>query len=109
MTLRLLVVLTVLFAIDLQASDADGETVSFSLSSKVGSVVIPPGLYKLKLQGSLVFFMDVSTKRSVSTLVKVEKTGKKSSFTAAQARPLDGGGQQVDAIVLQGMDYKLVF
>ena len=92
----------------LAASDPDAETVSFSMPSKVGTVVIPAGLYRLKLQGALVFFTEVNTKKSFSALVKVEKTPKKSSFTAAQGKPIDGG-QQVDAIVLQGADYKLVF
>ena len=90
------------------ASDADAETVSFSVESKVGAVVLPPGLYRLKVQGSLVFFSEVATKKSYSALVKVEKTAKKSSFTAAQGRNVDGV-QQVDSIVLQGADYKLVF
>ena len=89
------------------AADPESE-VSFSMPSKVGSVVLPPGLYRLKIQGALVFFTDVSTKKSFSALVKVEKVPKKSSFTAAQGRPMDGG-QQVDTIVLQGADYKLIF
>ncbi len=92
----------------LPAAEVDGETVSFSAPSKVGAVVVPPGLYRLKVQGALVFFTDVATKKSFSALVRVEKTAKKSSFTAAQARAVEGG-QQVDVIVLQGADYKLVF
>jgi hypothetical protein len=109
--LRLLlpVCLAALLAPALPASDPDAETVSFSVPSKVGSVVLAPGLYRLKLQGALAFFTDVNTKKSFSVLVKIEKTGKKSGFTAAQGRPVDGGGQQVDTIVLQGADYKLVF
>lgn len=90
------------------ASDPDAETVSFSMPSKVGAVVIPPGLYRLKLQGALVFFTEVNTRKSFSALVKIEKTARKSSFTAAQGRAVDGA-QQVDSIVLQGADYKLVF
>lgn len=104
----LLLVLAPLVITAMPASDADVETVSFSTSSKVGSVVLPPGLYRLKIQGSLVFFTEVNTKKSFSALVRVEKTGKRSSFTAAQGRNVEGT-QQVDAIVLQGAEYKLVF
>src|SRR5262245_14400045 len=102
------VCLAALMMTRLPASETDGETVSFSAPSKVGSVVLPPGLYRLKVQGALVFFTDVNTKKSFSALVRVEKTAKKSSFTAAQSRIVDGA-QQVDSIVLQGLDYKLVF
>jgi hypothetical protein len=93
----------------LPAAEPDGETVSFSAPSKVGAVVVPPGLYRLKVQGALVFFTDVATKKSFSALVRLEKMAKRSSFTAAQAKPIEGGQQQVDAIVMQGLDYKLVF
>lgn len=89
-------------------AEGDTDTVSFSAPSKVGSVVLPPGLYRLKIQGSLVFFTDIASKKSFSALVKVEKLPKKSAFTAAQARNTDGG-QQVESIVVQGADYKLVF
>ena len=92
----------------LAAAEVDLDTVSFSTASKIGAVVLPPGLYRLKIQGALVFFTDVDTRKSFSAPVKIEKTAKKSSFTAAQAQPIEGG-QQVDAIVLQGADYKLVF
>jgi hypothetical protein len=110
MTLRLLLCCAVLLgmALPLLASEAEPETVSFSAPSKVGTVVLPPGLYRLKVQGSIVFFTDLTTKKSYTALVKVEKTPKKSSFTAAQGRNVDGI-QQVDAIVLQGAEYKLVF
>jgi hypothetical protein len=90
------------------AADVDLDTVSFSATSKVGAVLLPPGLYRLKLQGAVVFFTDVTTKKSFSALVRIEKTGKKLSFTAAQAHPIEGG-QQVDSIVLQGAEYKLLF
>jgi hypothetical protein len=86
----------------------DGETVSFSTPSKVGTAVLQPGLYRLKLQGAVLFLTDPTTKKSVSAIVKVEKTVTKSSFTAAQGRTVDGI-QHVETILLQGTDYKLVF
>jgi uncharacterized protein GlcG (DUF336 family) len=92
----------------LPASEAEGDSVSFSMPSKVGSLIVPPGLYRLKLQGALVFLTEVNTKKSFSALVKVEKTAKKSGFTAAQGRSVDGT-QHIESIVLAGADYKLVF
>lgn len=92
----------------LAAAEADGELVSFSMQSKIGAVTVPPGIYRLKVQGSLVFLMEMNTKKSFSALVKVEKTAKKSGFTAAQGKTVEGT-QHVEAIVLQGADYKLVF
>ena len=80
----------------LPAAEVDADTVSFSAVSKVGAVLLPPGLYRLKLQGAIVFFTDVNTKKSFSALVRVEKTAKKASFTAAQARLIEGG-QQVNS------------
>jgi hypothetical protein len=76
--------------------------------SKVGAMVLPPGLYKVKLQGAPVLLTDVDSKKSDSALVRMEKTEKRSTFTAAQARLVDRI-QQIDAIVLSGADYKLLF
>jgi hypothetical protein len=86
----------------------DGEMVSFSAPSKVGTAILQPGLYRLKLQGAVLFLTDPMTKKAVSVIVKVEKTAKKSSFTAVQGRSVDGV-QHIEAILLQGVDYKLVF
>jgi hypothetical protein len=86
----------------------DGEMVSFSTPSKIGTTVLQPGLYRLKLQGAVLFLTDPTTKKSISVIVKVEKTVNKSSFTAAQGRTIDGI-QLVETILLQGADYKLIF
>jgi hypothetical protein len=91
----------------LSATDNDPQ-VSFSMPSKVGAVVLPPGLYRLKLQGAIALLTEVGSKKSYSALVKIEKTTKRSGFTAAQGRAVDGI-QQIDAIVLSGADYKLLF
>jgi len=99
-----------LFAIamlSLAAAATDPE-VSFSLPAKLGSVVLPPGLYKLKIQGALAVLIDTATNKSYPALVKIEKTDKRSSYTAVQGRSADGV-QYVSTIVLEGADYKLVF
>lgn len=82
--------------------------VSFSAPSKVGSVFVPPGLYKLKVQGNLVLLTEMSTKKCYNALVRVEKLSKPSTVTAAQARVVDGI-QRIEVIVVQGEDYKLLF
>jgi hypothetical protein len=86
----------------------DGEMVSFSAPSKIGTAVLQPGLYRLKLQGAVLFLTEPTTKKAVSAIVRVEKTAKKSGFTAAQGRTVDGV-QHIETILLQGVDYKLVF
>ena len=68
----LLVCLAALITAWLPAAELDVETVSFSTRSKVGAVIVPPGLYRLKLQGAVVFFTDVNTKKSFSALVRIE-------------------------------------
>lgn len=91
----------------LAAETAEPE-VSFSTPSRIGTLLLPAGLYKVRVQGALVFLTETTTKKSYSALVKVEKTGKRAPFTAAQGRPIEGV-QQVETILIEGGDYKLVF
>ena len=105
---RLIVGFAIIAVMAVAGPAVDGEMVSFSAPSKVGAAVLQPGLYRLKLQGAVLFLTDPTTKKSVSAIVKVEKMDKKSSFTAAQGRTVDGI-QQIETILLQGADYKLVF
>lgn len=91
----------------LVAADAEPH-VSFSSPSKVGASFLPAGLYRVRVQGNLVFLTGEESKKSYTALVKVEKLAKPASFTAAQAHAVDGVNR-IDSIVFQGGDTKLVF
>jgi hypothetical protein len=107
MILRLLCLAALLAGMS-AAYEGENEAVSFSATSKVGAVVVPPGLYRLKVQGSVLFLTGVDNKKSFSTLVRVERTTKKSPMTAALGKTVEGANL-VESIVLQGQDYRLVF
>jgi hypothetical protein len=106
------ILLFVLFAMFFLAVAATAATiddeVSFSGPAKVGPLNLAPGLYKVKIQGSIVFFTAKASKQTLSTVVRVEKTDKKSPFTAVQGPTVDGV-QQIDSILLQGANYRLAF
>jgi hypothetical protein len=82
-------------------------TISFVKPVKVGSVTLAAGEYKLKVDGANAIFTS-SARKSVTTPTKVEKTEKKSPYTAAETKDVNGT-ERVDVIDLEGADFKLVF
>jgi hypothetical protein len=103
---RILLCLALLCA-PLAAADPEPE-VSFSTASKIGAIFLPPGLYRVRVQGALLFLTDSNSKKSYTALVKLEKLAKRSSYTAVQGRSVDGV-QRVEAIVVEGEEFRGVF
>jgi hypothetical protein len=82
--------------------------VSFTQTAQVGSVKLGPGRYRLALRGAVAVFTEPSSARSFTVIVKVEKTPRKSTFSAVLGNVQDGV-QKVDSIILAGADFKLGF
>jgi hypothetical protein len=82
-------------------------TVTFVTPVQVGSVKLAPGEYKVKVDGANAVFTD-SHKKSFTAPAKVEKVDKKSPFTAAETKEVNGS-EQLNIIDIDGADFKLVF
>jgi hypothetical protein len=82
--------------------------VRFASPAQVGSAKLEPGLYSVKVQGSIVIFSDVNKGKSTTAMAKMEKMDKKAESNSVQGSVVDGV-QQVQFITLQGSDQKIVF
>jgi hypothetical protein len=82
--------------------------VIFSAPATVGSVKLPAGEYKVKVDGANAVFTDSKNFKSVSAPVKVETATKKFSFTAVDATKSEGV-DKINAIELGGSTTKLEF
>jgi hypothetical protein len=76
--------------------------------TKVGSVELKPGQYKLKVDGSNAIFTDLNSSKSFTTPVKVENGDKKFDDTRVQSTK-DSGGDRINEIDLGGSKTKLGF
>jgi hypothetical protein len=81
--------------------------VSFTAPAQLGQLKLAPGLYKVKLIGSMAMFTNDSG-RSFSVVTRPEKSGQKAGFTAVLGTSADGT-QKVEAIVIAGSDVRLTF
>lgn len=107
MLTRILLCLALLFSL-VSIAGAVGDQLTIKNKTRMGTLAVEPGLYKVKLQGSLLFITDLKTQKSVTTVVTVEKLDKKSEHTAISG-PVADGTLQAESLVLQGADYKMVF
>lgn len=96
-----------LFLVALCTASAKQYTVTFAKSVQVGPVKLEAGQYKVKVNGANAVFTDAHNK-SVTVPAKAEKVLRKSSYTAAETKEVNGE-QRLDAIDLDGADFKLVF
>src|ERR1051325_35910 len=83
-------------------------TITVSNPTKVGSVQLKAGQYKLKVEGSNAIFTDVNNQKSVTTPVKVETSEKKVDSTRVQSTK-DGDAERIQEIDLEGSTTKLTF
>jgi hypothetical protein len=96
-----------LFLVSVCAASAKQYTVTFVKPVQVGAVKLAAGEYKVKVDGDKAVFTD-SQKKTFTAPAKVQKLQKKTPYTAAETKDVDGG-TRVDAIDLEGADFKLVF
>jgi len=76
--------------------------------TKVGSVQLKPGQYKLKLDGANAIFTDSGSSKTFSTPVKIETGDKKFEDTRVQSIK-DTDGDRINEIDLGGSKTKLGF
>ena len=76
--------------------------------TKVGSVQLKPGQYKLKVDGANAVFTDATSSKSFTTPVKVENGDKKFDDTRVQSTK-DAYGDRINEIDLGGSKTKLGF
>ena len=88
---------------------AGGKTYDITLSkaAKAGSVQLPAGDYKLKVDGTTATFTD-SHRKSFSTPIKVESATKKFSATAVDSSEA-GSTDLIHSIMLGGSVTKIDF
>jgi VCBS repeat-containing protein len=81
--------------------------VTLPVATAVRNLKLEPGAYTIRLQGSLVFFVDKHGK-SVSALAKQEKAEDKAKRTTMETSK-EGDQARITAIALEGSEFKLTF
>ena len=108
MKLKTLVLAGVLAIFTMSLAVAKTYDVAFSSPTKVGSVQLKAGEYRMSLSGNKVTFTAVDTQKSFTTDVKVENTDKKFDDTRVDATN-EGGTSVVKDIELGGSKVKIDF
>jgi hypothetical protein len=106
--MKKLVVVAALALSSLTVVSAKTYDIVLSNPTKVGSVQLKPGQYKLKVDGSNAIFTDANSSKSFTTPVKVETGDKKFDDTRVQSTK-DSGGDRINEIDLGGSKTKLGF
>jgi hypothetical protein len=81
--------------------------ITLSKASKAGSVVLAPGEYQLKVDGTTATFTD-SHRKTFTTTIKVESAAKKFANTAVDSSD-SGSTELIHAIMLGGSTTKIDF
>ena len=108
MKLKSIVLAAVLAIFTLSMAFAKTYDVSFSSTTKVGSVQLKAGDYHLKVDGNKATFIDVNSAKAVSTDVKVENSDKKFDQTMVNST-VEGSTNVVKDIELGGSKIKIDF
>ena len=82
--------------------------VSFSGPARLGQLKLEPGLYKVKLIGTVAMFTSTATGKSYSAVTRAEKSSQRATFTAVMGATEDGV-QRVETIIIAGSEYRLNF
>src|SRR5262249_10867680 len=82
--------------------------VSFTTTAQVGAARLEPGLYKVKVVGSVAMFTSTATGKTYSGLTKPVRVPQRFTFTAVMGSTADGI-QRVENIVIAGSEYRLTF
>ena len=102
-----ILVTAALFLVSVCAASAKQYTLTFAKPVQVGEVKLAAGEYKVKVDGNNAVFTD-SQKKTFTAPAKVQKIEKKIPYTAAETKEVEGG-TRVNAIDLEGADFKLIF
>jgi hypothetical protein len=91
------------------AKGPKGYSVTFPEKALIGSTQLDPGQYKLKVEGSLAVFYNVSAKKVAEAPVTVSTADRKFTETEVVSSNAAGSARKIDAIELQGTKLKLQF
>jgi hypothetical protein len=110
MTMKSILMVGVLALSTLSLASASTKTYEITLSSpsKVGSMQLAAGSYKLKVDGNKAVFTNRDTDKQVTADVKVDTVEKKYEVTAIDSTKT-GDVEQINAIELGGSKTKLEF
>jgi hypothetical protein len=108
MKLKSLVLAGVVAIFTMSMAIAKTYDISFSSPTKVGSVQLKAGDYRMSVNGTKATFTDVSTLKTVTTDVKVENTDTKFDDTKVNTSN-DGGTMVVKDIEIGGSKIKIDF
>lgn len=108
MKVKTLVLAGILAIFSMTLAFAKTYDISFSSPTKVGSVQLKAGDYRMNVNGNKATFTDVNTLKTVSTDVKVENNTTKYDDTKVNATN-DGGTNVVKDIELGGSKTKIDF
>jgi len=82
--------------------------ITLNTAAKAGSVTLPAGEYKVKVDGSNAVFTNVDTAKTFTTPVTIQDAGKKHEETAVQSTN-ENGTEQIQAIELGGSTETIEF
>jgi hypothetical protein len=108
MKLRTLLLTAALAIFTLSVASAKSYDIMLSSQTKVGTVQLKAGEYRLTINGTKATFTDVSTTKAYTTEVKVENTDTKYADTTVDSQK-DGTTSVIKAIELGGSKTKLSF
>jgi hypothetical protein len=92
----------------LSIASAKSYTCTFTNRTMAGSVQLPAGEYKLKVDGSNAVFTNVDNNKSVTAPVKIETVDQKYAVTSIKTTQ-KGDAQHIDDIELGGSNTKIEF
>jgi hypothetical protein len=108
MKLKSILLATVLAIFTLSMAFAKTYDVSFSSTTKVGTLQLKAGEYHLKVDGNKATFIDANSAKAVSTDVKIETGDKKFDQTVVNSST-ESGTNVVKDIELGGSKTKIGF
>ena len=82
--------------------------IMLTTTTKVGSIQLKPGQYKVKVEGANAIFTEGNSSKTFTAPVKVENGDKKFDSTTVQTTK-DGDGDRLEEIDLGGSKTKLGF
>lgn len=98
----------VLSLCSLAAAGSKSYDISLPVAAKAGSVQLPAGDYKVKIDGTNAIFMVPSTRQTFTAPIKVVQGTHKFNYTAVETAP-EGGAERITAIDLGGTSNQVEF
>lgn len=108
MTTKSLLFAGTLALASLTTAEAKTYDITLDAAAQAGSVQLPAGEYKVKLEGTNAVFTDMKTSKDYTAPVKVENMARKFNQTAVETTN-QGGTPRIEAIDLGGSTTKLEF